>query len=430
VAFPGDDALKGRPMRRILQFAAIGAMALLCGAVGCHKDSEDDSLPSDYGTRRDLDFESSVNGYSVLADMFVAAGHTVSIRETLSPGLRDSADVIVWPPDSFNVPDKGTIAWMDDWLKEKPDRMLIYIGRDFDAAPGYWRKIREDAPPEALPKIDEELQNAETAFAVARAEMPKSASCDWFRFDNTIKHSEVRSLAGEWSEGIDAAKVDIELNSRMIPNSGEDLFSFPHEEKHEEKHLADDGTTTVETVTEKKLDTLVNCQNITVYRAVTDYRGSPGRAKGGTSQLFLVANGSFLVNVQLVNHEHRKLASQLIAAVRGEKKHVVFIGSYDPIPPIRKSGSDESPHTMLDLFDAWPRNAIFIQWGIVIVALCFSRWAIFGLPRDPPPPATSDFGRHVSALGEALALTRDETYAQSRWESYQQIAHGSKTPKI
>ena len=43
-------------------------------------------------------------------------------------------------------------------------------------------------------------------------------------------------------------------------------------------------------------------------------------------RVILVANGSFLLNLPLVNHEHRKLAASLIAEA-GEPGEVVFLES-------------------------------------------------------------------------------------------------------
>jgi hypothetical protein len=63
---------------------------------------------------------------------------------------------------------------------------------------------------------------------------------------------------------------------------------------------------------------------------------------------------------------------------------------------------------------------ILLQWAVVLALFCFSRWAIFGPPRDPPPPSSSDFSRHVAALAETWELTRDSSYAQSRWQYYQE----------
>ena len=95
-----------------------------------------DDIETEYGERNEGGLESSVNGYRVLAGMFAKAGHTVSRRSGLSPGLKEAADVIVYAPDDFAPPEQSIIDWFKNWLSEKAGRTLIYIGRDFDAAPG------------------------------------------------------------------------------------------------------------------------------------------------------------------------------------------------------------------------------------------------------------------------------------------------------
>jgi len=43
-----------------------------------------------------------------------------------------------------------------------------------------------------------------------------------------------------------------------------------------------------------------------------------------------------------------------------------------------------------------------------------------GIPKDDKPKHLSDFGKHVDALGELLAKTKDQTYARTRWLQYKQ----------
>lgn len=360
---------------------------------GCAKN-DNDSLQGDYGENTER-FSSSVNGLTVLADMFAGAGHTVSVREKLSPALQDAADVIVWAPDDFDVPDRDACNRLDAWLREKENRTLIYIGRDFDARPVYWRKIIAKAPAAERANCQRELDDAEAEFFAERASRPYHATCPWFELDGTSPHRDIRSLDGVWSEGIDAPKVEIELNSRLVPPDDAEIL------------LADgDDAVLVSRQTLSCLDPKV--------RWLADRH---------TSNRLVVANGSFLFNMPLVNHEHRKLAGRLIESI-GVAKHVVIIDSQNH-HPISQSGSgkppDQPPRSMLDVFNVWPLSAILVQWGILIVALCFSKWPIFGPPRDPPPPPASDFGRHVEALGAAMAVTGDMEYAHSRVQQYRQL---------
>ena len=116
------------------------------------------------------------------------------------------------------------------------------------------------------------------------------------------------------------------------------------------------------------------------------------------SQIILVENGSFLLNLPLMNHEHRKLAGELVAAV-GEGRSVVFLESGPGGPPIDPPPTDSSLWT---LFQGWPLGAILLQLGVVGIIFCFARWPIFGRPKQPAGASTTDFSYHVAAVGELL----------------------------
>jgi hypothetical protein len=361
---------------------------------GCGKGGDDESEQGENGGRSLVRFSATVNGLTVLGDMFTAAGHTVSLRKKLSPVLQEACDVIVWAPDDFNVPDEQTCDQLDRWLCDKEGRTLIYIGHDFDARPLYWRKILAKAPPVDQAQYQKELDEAESTFQAQRAARPQHASCSLFDLNTQAAHRDIRSLDGPWAEGIDASKTEIELNSRLVKSDDADM-------------LLEDGPDAV-LVTRQEFD----CLKPKIH--------SPP----GTSHLLVVANGSFLFNVPLVNHEHRKLAGRLIEEV-GKAKHVVILDSQNH-HPISLAGDknnppEQTPQSMLDVFDVWPLSAILVQWGLLIVLLCFAKWPIFGPPRDPPPPPASDFGRHVAALGAAMAVTGDAEYAQSRVQQYRQL---------
>ncbi|HEV2969394.1 MAG TPA: hypothetical protein VGY55_05330 [Pirellulales bacterium] len=382
------------------------AIAVGIAVGGCSKTPNDD-LQTQYGQRSETRFASSINGYGVLADMFAKAGHTVRTGTDLTPSLKDSADVIVYAPDDFNPPDGPMIDWFQQWLEQKEGRTLIYIGRDFDAAPIYWRKIWPQVAPKLQAEVDRRLAEATQEFNARRRAMSEDAACIWFSVDSTAKHRDVRKLGGPWSYGVDGAKVEIELNSRIeTDDDAEILLTAP-------LNAADKSTSPQ------------NADDILAFRRAfqsPNYQGIPLFAP--TSQLIVVANGSFLVNLQLVNKEHRKLAAKLIDKV-GQSKRVVFMEADEPTR-IRNSGGRNNQETagMTDVLGVWPLGVILIQWGIVMLLFCFSRWPIFGPPRDPPPAPTSDFARHVAALAENWELTRDSSYAKTRWQYYQEHVRG------
>ena len=145
--------------------------------------------------------------------------------------------------------------------------------------------------------------------------------------------------------------------------------------------------------------------------------------KDGVGELIVVANGSFLLNAMLVNHEHRKLAGKLIDRIGPPKKHVAFLESWSGGPPIyEKDPSGFS--TGVEIFHLWPANWILMHMAAVGILFCFARWPIFGRPREPRREPVADFGKHIDALALLLARSRDRAHAMARVLHYQQTTRG------
>jgi hypothetical protein len=402
---------------------------------GCSRD-----IDTVYGQRQGPAAGASVNGTAVLGEMFEKAGHRVYSWRALSPRLGRRADCIVWFPDDFELPRPKVRQWLENWLDNASGRTLIYVGRDFDAAPLYWRRVLPDAPKQQQQLVRERLAEAEADYTAGRARLPKSDACGWFSVAKALalpqaeelknlaaklsitvgpELRQVKSLEGNaaWLEGIDAAKTDIELHSRLSPSNDAEV-------------LLRSGD-----------DVLVS------------------RKQVGRGRLIVVANGSFLLNLPLVNHEHRKLAGKLIDEIGPPGKTVVFLesrgrrASYrraerltrngagppsrddekqaggngreqpntdDGEPPIRGDDPVSTMPTGLEIFGIWPTNWILLHLAAVGVIFCFSRWPIFGRPRTCEGASRSDFGHHVDALAELLKRTHDRAYAMDRILNYRQ----------
>jgi hypothetical protein len=320
--------------------------------------------------------------------MFEQAGHKVTSREVLSPKLR-RADCIVWFPDDFQPPSKKVRRWLEDWLNESPQRTLIYVGRDFDAAPWYWEKVAPLAPPEQAEAVQAQLKDAKLFFQWDRDDIPKSEDCEWFTIKGKQRPRKVRSLKGEpqWLDGVEPAELEIELFSRIVPSPMADVL------------LASEDDVLVSTMAYDE------------------------------SQLIVVANGSFLLNAPLVNHEHRKLAGKLIEQIGKTGQNVAFLESWRGGPAIHETDPVASNANGLEIFHLWPTNWVLLHLSAVGILFCYSRWPIFGLPRQPDAAAVSDFGKHIDSLAELLAHSRDRAYAMSRVSHYQQtVKTNAKSP--
>lgn len=353
------------------------ATALLCLAAFAGFARAGEDLETTYGRRSGRGAMTSVNGTAVLAKMFEEAGHKVTSWEPLSPRVKE-ADVIVWFPDDFHAPSAEVRTWLETWLGDRPGRTLIYVGRDFDAAPWYWEKVKARASTEDLPAVQSRLDAAKAAFESAREVIPDEEFCPWFKIDGQAQPRKVHTLEGEWADDLDQDAVEIELVGRLPP------------------------LRPAKVLLESEGDKLVSRIEIGKYR----------------NQLLVVTNGSFLLNAMLVNHEHRKLAGKLIEAVGRPPKDVVFLETAQP--QIRQTDPQWDIPTGLEATNYYPMNWILLHFAAVGIILCFWRWPIFGRPLPSAPPGTSDFGKHVDALAGLLRRSRDRAFAMARLKQYRQ----------
>jgi hypothetical protein len=345
-------------------------------------------LETRYGQRSGPGATTSVNGTGVLGAMFEAAGHKVVSMSALSPRLSRWADCIVWFPDDFRPPSKPVRNWLEQWLSQAPGRTLIYVGRDFDAACWYWQKILPLTSAEEKDQVRIRLAGARQSHELRRGDLPKSANCDWFTVRRGRGQRKVRTLSGEdsWLADVDPAKVEIQLAATLEPDDEAD------------------------TLLKSGDDVLVSTATV---------------GRGGVGELIVVANGSFLLNAMLVNREHRKLAGRLIDRIGPPRKKVAFLESFSGGPPIRAKDPVNSS-TGVEIFHLWPTNWILLHMAAVGILFCFARWPIFGRPREARGEPVADFGRHIDALAELLARSRDRTHALSRLLHYQQTVRGGQ----
>jgi hypothetical protein len=350
--------------RRLTPRAAALPMALVLLAIsGCASD-----LDTYYGSSTRRYLSTSVNGVDVLAGMFADAGHDVSTRRILITSSMDKVQTIVWFPDDTYAPREEVCQWFDRWLASGNDRTLVYVSRNFDAASVYWRKMAPRAPKDQQRAYRERLAQEHT---IRPGYVPQEKmQCEWFTlYWPTPQRAE--TLGGPWSAGIDAEQAEVYVSDQFES----DLVS---------RRLLTAGS-----------DTLVR-----------EFRP----AQWGGGRLIAISNGSFLLNLPLVNHEHRKLAGRLIAAV-GPPGRVVFLESGAGGPPIDPPAGESA---LARLFGAWPLNVILLHLAVLGIIFCFARWPIFGRPKTPPGEPTSDFAYHVEAVGELLARTHDRAFAASK----------------
>ncbi len=345
-----------------------GVVALI-GTTGCAE-----SIDATYG-HRNGPAASSVNGTAVLGQLFEQRGHQVITWRSLSPKL-EKCQTVVWFPDDFSPPSDEVVAWLQGWLARQPGRTLVYVGRDFDAAPRYWDHVKSKVPRRLAAETRRRLLDAQSEFQADRSAFSGALACPWFTLDADGPWSRASTLEGDprWLAGVDPVQVEIEWGHRLRPPAWAQV--------------------------------LVSSQGEPVVSRLTV----------GDGQVLLVANGSWLLNLPLVNHQHRHLAQRLVEQA-GAPGVVVFLESKHRGPPLYTS--DPSEQSLgLGMFGVWPINAVFIHLVALAVVFGLCRFPIFGLPRETLPALTSDFGQHIEAVGRLLEWTGDETYATERWRHY------------
>ncbi len=370
----------------IVALMVIGGMVLLYYVQG-------EELEARYGLASGHQGQVSVNGVGILAGLFKREGHRVTSWPRLSPALYERADTIVWFPSSLDKPSDEVIEWLETWLFDQEGRTLIYVCRDFDAEEGYWKQVSPGAPPEVAAEFA--LKQTKADFKITRQGLPASEDWTWFTMEGALKPRQVTTLDGtpNWLVGVDPTQAEIELNGRLAP---------PKDRTEDE----------IQVLLESQGDALA------------------WREEFLGSQLIVVANGSFLLNLQLINHEHRKLAAALVREI-GPKQHVVFLEA-DGDPDVSDEDPELTPPSATKLLAIAPFSHILLHLAIVGIIFCFARWPIFGRPREEPPAPLSDFGEHVSSLGELLSLAGNRELAWERVRQYQRIqrpdARGQKPP--
>lgn len=364
--------------------------------IGNQKPSQ--SLAVGYGRRDGTAHYTSVNGTRILAEMFRKRGDRVSTITRLTPKVAARAQVIVWFPDDYEPPTDKQRKFFENWLSQHPYTTLIYVGRDYDAAPEYWRDAQLLASPQEEGLIAQERAFADSTWQAERAQISNSTYGYWFTVRKGPKRVQQGTFDGPWSDVFDPAEAKLTLYSQLgipVPADLTGVTDAPLDLKH---------------------TSLLSCQGEQWVTSVT-------KDEWNGSDILVVSNGSFLLNYPLVNPEHRKLAQQVVEHTNtgSYAREVVFLQSSRRGPQV----FDKEPEDEADkngFFHIWPINVITFHLILLGMFYCVSRSIMFGRPRDPPQENPADFGRHITALGELMEATDNLAMAEQRIQHYERQA--------
>ncbi len=315
----------------------------------------------------------------------------------LSPKVAKKADIIVWAHDGFEPPTEKQRKFFEQWLTDKPDAQLVYIGRDYDAASEYWRDAQQMATP-----TDQALIARQRAIADGRWYGERGAIADtkfghWFTIRNGPKRVSSAAMSGPWAEGLSADALQLPMESQLaIPLPADFAGVTDADTELEFTSLLADGKDQWVFSVEKP-----------------DWNGG---------RILVVSNGSFLLNYPLVYQERRVLADRLVSETSFGGKEVLFLQSDGEGPNVLETDDNEEGKQMLVFLKVWPLNIIAAHMIFLAVFYCLAQSLIFGRPGSLPAEPAADFSRHVTALGNMLALTKNVELAEQRIRQYEEQA--------
>jgi hypothetical protein len=318
----------------------------------------------------------SLNGTGVFSGMVRRSGHEVRVARRLTDELLDWADAIVRFAPRPGPPGHEEANWYMEWMKLTSDARLVYVVRDYDAEPEYWRLVLQDLDPGSeadrarREEAEESLERAEKRAAQRPEKEESPADPDeWFTTGSADESPRPSGkLTGPWAEGVEAS---IPVHEPLKSGDRDVLL------------LADD-------------------------RAVV-MQQSPD----GDSWLLVVANGSFLLNLPLAMPERRPLAAHVVEWLGPQPRHVAFVEGSSVL-----GGPDTPP----SLFDLLGRIASFrwvaVQFAVFGFLACLARAPRLGRPRPEPGEEVTRPVAHAEALGGLLRKARGITVARGLIDSY------------
>lgn len=333
----------------------------------------------------------SINGTWVFSQMLRQARHRVERTNRLDSTIKNRADCVVWFTSIRHPPPKPVVDWFETWLKAQPGRTLIYVGRDFEAGPLYCRKIAQRSP-EGMSGIDQQRLAAREAATENRLRdlLTKPAECAWFKVEPLDKVERPRELKlhPDWQMPIDDRQLELEFRTLMTP--AKDAEPLVQAGRH----------------------VLVS------------------RLKRDQSQILLVHNASFLVNMMLVNKEHRKLALRLIQAIEESgspgAKRIVFLeltpGALLLMSPFSQPKASD-PYGFLTVY---PLSWILYHLLAVGVLLVLWRFPRLGPGVETDIVRRTSFDAHLEAMARWLKKSRNRQFAEETLARWQRVVQGPR----
>lgn len=370
--------------------ALILALALAALAPGCGP-----YVDTTYGRAR----APSVNGTTVLADLFRARGHEVRAAFRLSDELKEWADVIVRFAPAPGPPAKDEAQWYSGWLSERAGRSLVYVPHDYDAESEYWARALDQLPPTANERTRDRIREAQKDADRWADRLPPPAHspapvAHWFDVEPKAAPVVCARLGGPWARGLDPAKAALTCVRALKVETGRVLLTGDDKPLVIDRGDVDDG------------------------------------------RVLVAANGSFLLNLPLTEASRWPLAVRTVRWAEGEggdgdavaepsagRLRVAFVEGGGVV------GGDAGMPSVWKLLDISPFGRVFGHLFALGLAACLARAPRLGRPRPDEPAGADRPVAHPEALGSLLARTRQAREARAILDAYHRRRAGHAAPR-
>ncbi|MFO0921763.1 MAG: hypothetical protein U0905_04655 [Pirellulales bacterium] len=338
----------------------------------------------------------ALDGLSVVRSYCEHAGHKPHRVLALSERTRN-LHAIVWAPNDFEVPSNEAIEWFESWLKEKEGRVLIFIGRDFDALSAYWELAAVRQPPENQPPLLLSRALAETKHNWLRHSDRQRLWCRWFFYDRKTTPIVREHWKGDWTNHESLQNAKLTLRDRILPSddSNPDLQSKLRSEETKEddaeeemdESLVDDATP--EPSHPYQYSKLMATSDGIPFCFRVDHKDW----KQG--HILVLSQGELTLNWGAVSPAGRALTPKLFESLP-VGSHIGFLESSSS-PLVLKNSENVPGLKGIELLTVWPLNWITLHGVILGIMLIVAGIPIFGRPRQLHSESTQDFGQHVEA---------------------------------
>jgi hypothetical protein len=356
--------------------------------------------------------DKSINGYSAFANLLRERGHDVG-RETRITKRLNNYQTIFWAPDIVSNPPENLVSWLENWLAQDSDRVLIYVGNGYRGNLDFYRNMVQNSPIEERETWKRELAESLINEVPFYDFWQVNDETFWFEEDDSPT-IESRRLGGPWADSVDDPSLELETKKLLKPIDYSTNVPEPYVDPE-----APNAYYSYEVSDEFRDSPMEVTDLLTVDENPFAFCISPESSPG--QRLIVISNGSFLINLSLIDSEKQKLASRVADECIGD---VVFLDSGAQWPVIGGRGND--PKLAWSWIAQPPMNYIvphFLFWGVLY---CFVYFPNFGRPRRLKFHPPKSFSKHIQAVGEILRRSKEHSWARQRIDEYLKRNSNSK----